>query len=328
MSKGTNINTDTLTWEATKALMSLDNSFVGTESYMGMSYFWPTDFKHLLRDATYAKRRRVHALVLAAGVPVQAGGWLGDPSGIDGVTPFVHEAYRAAIQKVCKGDIGPWHRLAEWEARQPAPEAPEAEEAPEAPEAEEAPEATTAIITNKRLDSVHPTTGRGVYTCTVECSGCGHSRRYGFAGWCGLLCSTCGAEMERLTPAEMKAQEAEEAAKEIRKNAGMVAGAMEATKEALKQMQRDCDSLEDESDRMMRNGWGWGTPQRKAWKRRAFVARNIDEKLEEVIQMIRDDWEGVEHDWSRLPSAPENRREAWIEAMKAEEAAPEEHAAQ
>lgn len=138
MSKGTNINTETLTWEATKALMSLDNSFVGTESYMGMSYFWPTDFKHELRDATYAKRRRVHALVLAAGVPVQAGGWLGDPSGIHGVTPFVHEAYRAAIQKVCKGDIGPWHRLAEWEARQPAPEAPEAEEAAELEERREA----------------------------------------------------------------------------------------------------------------------------------------------------------------------------------------------
>ena len=118
-----NINTNTLTWEATIGLLKLDESFVGTESYMGIAYFWPVgDYKYLLRgeDATHAKCRRVHKMVLAAGVEVQMttnnSRWLGDDSGINGATPFVHEAYRVAILRVFKEDIGEWEHIAEWEA--------------------------------------------------------------------------------------------------------------------------------------------------------------------------------------------------------------------
>ena len=34
------INLETITWTATKALLDLDDTFIGTPNYMGITYFW------------------------------------------------------------------------------------------------------------------------------------------------------------------------------------------------------------------------------------------------------------------------------------------------
>ena len=55
-----NLNTETLTWEASLKLLNLDKTLVRTPDYMGIAYFWHYDFRHYLRDASYAKRRKIH----------------------------------------------------------------------------------------------------------------------------------------------------------------------------------------------------------------------------------------------------------------------------
>lgn len=69
-----NLDTNALTWKATKALLELDETFVGTPDYMGLAFFWGQDVKFTLRDATYAQRRAYHAALLAAGKPLTWGG--------------------------------------------------------------------------------------------------------------------------------------------------------------------------------------------------------------------------------------------------------------
>tara|TARA_R110001599_G_scaffold265186_1_gene465909 strand:+ start:784 stop:1035 length:252 start_codon:yes stop_codon:yes gene_type:complete len=64
------INTNHLSIEATKKLLNLDKSFFGTNDYMGFSYFWSYEYRHYLRDVSYAKRRRVHKELLKSGLAV------------------------------------------------------------------------------------------------------------------------------------------------------------------------------------------------------------------------------------------------------------------
>lgn len=66
------LNTDALTFTATDALIKLDQTFRGTDDYMGITYFWHYEYRHFLRDASYARRRRVHAALLRAGLAVDA----------------------------------------------------------------------------------------------------------------------------------------------------------------------------------------------------------------------------------------------------------------
>jgi hypothetical protein len=66
------LNTDALTWAATNDLLKLDKTFRGTDDYMGIAYFWHYEYRHFLRDASYARRRRVHAALLRAGLDVAA----------------------------------------------------------------------------------------------------------------------------------------------------------------------------------------------------------------------------------------------------------------
>jgi len=67
-----NLNTDALTLNASVAL--LDATFIGTADYMGMEYFWHHKYRHSLRDASYALRRRVHRALLTAGLAVDGEG--------------------------------------------------------------------------------------------------------------------------------------------------------------------------------------------------------------------------------------------------------------
>lgn len=64
------LNTEQISSDARKALMKLDESFIGTQNYMGLEYFWSHEYRHYLRDSTSASRRKVHTKLLEAGLQV------------------------------------------------------------------------------------------------------------------------------------------------------------------------------------------------------------------------------------------------------------------
>ena len=41
-------------------LLKLDETFIGTDNYMGLAYFWNTEYKHDMRSATPLQRVEVH----------------------------------------------------------------------------------------------------------------------------------------------------------------------------------------------------------------------------------------------------------------------------
>jgi hypothetical protein len=49
-------------------VLELDKTFVGTNKYMGLAYFWAHEYRHYLRDTTDANRRRVHSEFLTGGM--------------------------------------------------------------------------------------------------------------------------------------------------------------------------------------------------------------------------------------------------------------------
>jgi hypothetical protein len=50
-------------------LNKLDKSFVGTNDYMGLAYFWDHEVKWWLREATAYQRVKVHKLFMINNVP-------------------------------------------------------------------------------------------------------------------------------------------------------------------------------------------------------------------------------------------------------------------
>jgi hypothetical protein len=68
------LNTEEITWKATTALLKLDDKFIGTPDYMGVTYFWAYEYRHWLRDSTYYRRRLVHSKFLKAGLAVDGEG--------------------------------------------------------------------------------------------------------------------------------------------------------------------------------------------------------------------------------------------------------------
>jgi len=64
------INLNTTTFEAGQAVLKLDKTFVGTEHYMGVAYFWEYEYRYPMRDASVATCKAVHAKMLAAGLKV------------------------------------------------------------------------------------------------------------------------------------------------------------------------------------------------------------------------------------------------------------------
>ena len=54
------INLETITWQATDALLKLDETFIGTPSYLGLAYFWAYEYRHYLRSASVAQCKKVH----------------------------------------------------------------------------------------------------------------------------------------------------------------------------------------------------------------------------------------------------------------------------
>ena len=47
-------------------LMKLDKTFVGTDKYMGLAYFWNYAYRHWLRSCSVYQRVRVHYAFRAA----------------------------------------------------------------------------------------------------------------------------------------------------------------------------------------------------------------------------------------------------------------------
>jgi hypothetical protein len=62
-----NLNTNSISWPAMEGLFALDKTFLGTENYMGITYFWAYGYRHTMRDTSYANRRLVHKKLLEAG---------------------------------------------------------------------------------------------------------------------------------------------------------------------------------------------------------------------------------------------------------------------
>jgi len=61
------ITMNTASWKATQDLYALDRTYVGTEHYLGLAYYWDHEVKHWMRDASTAKRKKIHELLLKAG---------------------------------------------------------------------------------------------------------------------------------------------------------------------------------------------------------------------------------------------------------------------
>ena len=61
-------NSREVTFEAFEGISKLDKTFVGTEKYLGLAYFWAMEYKHYLRDCIMAKRRKIHKKWLQAGL--------------------------------------------------------------------------------------------------------------------------------------------------------------------------------------------------------------------------------------------------------------------
>lgn len=58
------MNLGEISWEAMINIHRLDKKYIGTKDYMGVAYFWGHEYKHTMRDLTYAKRRKIHNLGL------------------------------------------------------------------------------------------------------------------------------------------------------------------------------------------------------------------------------------------------------------------------
>lgn len=63
------IDTERITSKAFIEMIFLDEKFIGTPDYMGICYFWNYEYRHYLRDASFAIRQKVHKDLLDAGLP-------------------------------------------------------------------------------------------------------------------------------------------------------------------------------------------------------------------------------------------------------------------
>lgn len=59
-----------VTFKAHQEIRELDQKYIGTENYLGLAYFWAYEYRHYLRDCTFAKRRKIHKRLIKEGLPV------------------------------------------------------------------------------------------------------------------------------------------------------------------------------------------------------------------------------------------------------------------
>lgn len=58
------MNLGNITSEAFFQINDLDKTFIGTNNYMGIAFYWNYEYRHFLRDATIKQRAKVHAKFL------------------------------------------------------------------------------------------------------------------------------------------------------------------------------------------------------------------------------------------------------------------------
>jgi hypothetical protein len=58
------INLNTITSQAFVKIYEIDKSFINTNNYLGLAYFWAYEYRHYLRDSSIAQRKKVHNLFL------------------------------------------------------------------------------------------------------------------------------------------------------------------------------------------------------------------------------------------------------------------------
>jgi hypothetical protein len=58
------MNLGEITMQAIIEVYKVDKTFVGTKDYMGVAYFWGHEYKHTMRNLSFAKRRKIHNLGL------------------------------------------------------------------------------------------------------------------------------------------------------------------------------------------------------------------------------------------------------------------------
>lgn len=64
------INYNKISPKATDELIKLDDTFIGTPNYMGITYFWSYTYRHILREVPLYARQKVHTAFLKANLPV------------------------------------------------------------------------------------------------------------------------------------------------------------------------------------------------------------------------------------------------------------------
>jgi len=67
-----NLNLNGLTFQAYDAIRRLDETFIDTDNYMGIAWFWNYHYRHYLRDVSRFRRRLVHKKLREAGLDVSA----------------------------------------------------------------------------------------------------------------------------------------------------------------------------------------------------------------------------------------------------------------
>jgi len=63
-----NINIEKLPGQSFIKIIELDNTFVGTENYMGFAFFWAYEYRHYLRPQRPHILRKIHNAFLAEGL--------------------------------------------------------------------------------------------------------------------------------------------------------------------------------------------------------------------------------------------------------------------
>lgn len=58
------INLNNISSEAFLKIHEIDQTFINSSNYLGIAYFWSYHYRHYLRDASIAQRKKVHSLFL------------------------------------------------------------------------------------------------------------------------------------------------------------------------------------------------------------------------------------------------------------------------
>ncbi len=59
---------ETISFDAYKAIKKIDESFIGSDNYMGVAWFHNYEYRHDMRGLSIAKRKKIHDAMVKAGL--------------------------------------------------------------------------------------------------------------------------------------------------------------------------------------------------------------------------------------------------------------------